>query len=340
MLSRSGICRQIQVLAGMAFASIAVSIFDAGCLASPAETAQPVTLEIGSSHSAELKADQRLEFRVMLEAGRAYLFEIDQGGLDVMAELRAETGVTRRFDFPTARNDIELFVVEPDTAGGFELSLHVNEFTGAVAHPVITVRQVDPVDVLLPAYRLLTDAAASNGNGQWRDALESLEQAAPILEGASAMALLARCRLGAATLLAWQDFDYGPARTWARQAEESYLAAGDERRAAAAVELQGLVMVEQAYEIEKTPSLGLAPEARDQFESALSLLHRTLETRSRLELPFETALSKNMIGYARHMMGEYDTAVEWYEQAADEFHDLGEWQIEAGMPLNNTTVPT
>ena len=165
MLSRSGIRRQIQVLAVMAFASIAVSIFDAGCLASPAGAAQPATLEIGSSHSAELKADQRLEFRVMLEAGRAYLFEIDQGGLDVMAELRAETGVTERFDFPTARNDIELFMVEPDTAGGFELSLHVNEFTGAVAHPVITVRQVDPVDVLLPAYRLLTDAAASNGNG-------------------------------------------------------------------------------------------------------------------------------------------------------------------------------
>ena len=287
--------------------------------------------------SLELAAGQSLTFSLPDDTGAGYLVEIDQGGFDLVVELTDADAVTRSFDYPTDRNESELLLIEPGMAGPPMLRLFTEDFTGAVAHPSITLTRVPADDELLPAYRLLTAAAFDNQANDWQGSLEKLKRAEPLLEQSASPALLARCRLGISTLLSWEAYEFGLAAQSASSAVATYREAGNDRLAAAAMQQQGVSLVDQAVEIEKTPTLGLAPEAQAQFNEALALLHKSLETRRSLPFRYETALNLNMIGYAHHMMGEYEVALEWYWQAAKEFEDLNEWQAGANT-LSNIAV--
>ena len=296
-------------------------------------------LEPGQSITSELRADQSLEFQLALEAGTAYLVEIDQGGFDLVIDLTDADGATRGFNYPTLRIESELLLIEPEQTGMFTLRVFTEDFTGAVARPIVSLKRLAPDDALLPAYRLLTTAAFEYHESDWQASLDALNRAEPMLDDSATPALLARCRLGISRMLSWEAYEFERAGQWARSAETAYREAGNDRLAAAAVQQQGVSLVDLAVEIEKTPSLGLAPEALAQMNEALRLLHASLEARQRLPFPYDTALNLNMIGYAHHMMGEYEAALESYRQAAREFHDLQEWQSEANT-LSNIGVVT
>jgi len=305
---------------------------------------QPIPIEIGQVHVAEMTAEQSLEFVLDAEPGNLYLFAVEQGGFELVVDVARPGSEAETFDFPnwrddpTHRDESELLLVEPGDGGALGFTLYTRDRNGAIARPRIAVTPVDPSNELVPAYRLLTEAAALYARSDWKGALGRLEQAEPLLAGNDfAAALLGRCRMGIATLYYWEALDFQNGLKWFALAEQAFRAADEPLQAALARQFQGTIRVDMAYEVEKTPTAGLAPEAEKLFDEALGMFAEVLAIQQAAAAEYEAATTINLTGFAYHMRGDYDKAFEHYSEAAERYHELMAWDAEV-WPVNNMGV--
>ena len=301
----------------------------------------PVTLEVGETHSREMVADQSFEYRIGLSASDIYRVEIDQGGFDLQVEVESPNGGLTRFDSPLFRDDTELLLIEPGQTGEYTLRLKNREFSGAVALPSIAVVALDEETLSrgpgLDVLRLISTASAANaekGQGGWAAALENLKRCADLLQHSGHSRTLARCLYGMATIEYRWTPDYRAAREHAAHAAANYREAGMHHIAANANQLQAGILIELALAVEKTPSMGLAPEARDLFEQANVLFERSWETQRSLGYPVDAARNTNYIGLIHYYRGDYARASPYYQEAAAVFREFKEWRDEF-IPLSN-----
>ena len=311
-------------------------------LASPTET--PATpLETGQQQVAEMTAGKPLEFTLEAEAGNLYLLTIDEAGFELLVDVTYPGGRAERFDFPTYRDDpthrdeSERLLLEPRNSGPLYFSISTEDKNGHTGRPRLSVARLDPSDPLATPLRLLTRAAAVYAEGDWEAALALLEQAEPLLKRAGDPALLGRSRMAMAILHYWEAYDYQNGLKWFALAEQSFLQADAQLQASLARQFQGTIRVDMAFEVEKTPTEGLAPEAQMLFDEALEILADVLAIQDTSAAGYETAGTINLTGFAYHMMGDYDKAFEHYSEAADRYHELMAWDAEV-WPVNNMGV--
>jgi CHAT domain-containing protein len=339
-MSMSGESRPFSSGAALAFFLLSTLVFH-----TPSNAAtDPIPLEVGQTVSIEMYADQSPEFSAHLETGKAYLFRVEEGGFEIKVEVREPTGKSQTFDFPTYRDypthrdERELLLIEADESGQYIFTVSTEDYTGAIGHPHITVSPIDPGNSLIQAYRLMNEAASLYARSDWKAALDKLLEVEPLLAERSAAALLGRCLMGIAILYYWEGSDYYvKGLAYFERTEMAYRESGEELLATSALQLQASIRVDMAYEIEKTPSLGLAPEAVALFDEAIALFKRVLAVQRDHRKRFEAAATLNLIGYAYWMMGDYDHAIEYYTFAAAEYRELEEWDA-LPWPLNNVAV--
>lgn len=340
MLSWSGKRRAANAAKTIPLILLPLFVFDA---LSASQEGLPRALAVGHSTLVEMTADRSLEFQVGLEAGNAYLFQADRGGFELKVESTGPDGITHIFDFPTTRDypthrdEKEIILLEPAAAGQYSFRIFTEDNTGAVSHPRISISRVHPDDEPVPAYRLMTEAASLFGRSQWQEARDRMLQAAALLDERSGAALRARCLMGTAILYYWEESDYSTALSHFEEAEQAYRASGDELLAMTALQFQATIRVDMAHEIERTPSAGLSPESQALFDEALSMFGRVLEIQRNEGRRYEAAGTLNLKGYTYWIMGEFDQAIRFYSQAADEYRELKEWDA-LSWPLNNIAV--
>lgn len=298
---------------------------------------QAVPLTAGSPMQARMQAGEELVYSFIAEPGKQHLLEIDQGGFDLKVEVTTPGIGSQLFDFPSYRDESEFLLLEFTHAGAAEIRVFTRDFTGALAHPTLTLTDYTAAEKPLSAWRLLNQASNAHAEHKMDLAVEKLSAACDLLENLAMARQLARCLFGLATLKAWEEYAYTEAREMAATAQSLYGDLGMHLMEANAQQLRGVILVEIATIIEKTPSKGLAPEAQTIFNQALIFLRDSEQSHRQRGDRFERAQSLNLIGYTYYNMGDYAEAPRYYRMAAEIYRDLDEWQSEM-MPVSNIAV--
>jgi tetratricopeptide (TPR) repeat protein len=302
---------------------------------------QAITFQHGIPHQESLGTGQPLAFAFEALAGTSYLVEVDQGGLDLVLTIQSPAGVSQSFNSPLLRDESELAIFDAAEKGRYTLVLESHEYSGAIAHPVIKISELPPQSGKerdqLAGLHLLSEASAADHQSSVEGrklALQSYDQAASLFRKTGDDHNLARCLYSAATIEYWHQSQWGLSASLAEEAAELYRRNGDERLAANAVHLQAAALVEKALEVEKSDSNDIAPEALALFDQALELLRQAEEALQRLQFPYDAARVTNNFGYTYLMMEEFDTAVPYFDRAAEQFRAMKEWQDELN-PVSN-----
>lgn len=280
------------------------------------------TLEFGQ------RADETRSFRTRLEAGQAYLLEVDQSDLDVIVEIIAPDGTRRSFDAPLLRYGPERLLMESSASGTFTVSLSSREYKGGSARVALQLRELasnraaDPLRFeALAAETSAAEYAHAGGAENLKLALDAYRSAATAWSDLGAASAEGRARLAAAWLLYWHFSDWQGAAREAQMAADLYEAQGDRRRLAAAIHVQGAALIESA-----------------EFDQALALLGTASEARHALGDTYEYARTVNDIGLAYATMGAWTEARNHFREAAELLRASEEWAEELKATANVAVV--
>src|SRR5690349_3164365 len=129
---------------------------------------------LGSPRAAEIGPGGIHTYTAELTAGRAWLVEVDQQGVDVTVEI-AGTAV----DNPVDRQGKESLLVEPETSGVYEIAVRAREAgapSGRYEIRLVEVsgdRRIEALRAVTQAGRLYLDGSKQEAVGAWREALAS-----------------------------------------------------------------------------------------------------------------------------------------------------------------------
>jgi CHAT domain-containing protein len=283
-----------------------------------APVAEVVDLEIGTVLEVEQRADETRVFRIELEAGRAYLLEVGQRELDVIVEVTAPDGSSRRFDAPLLRFEPERLLIEPHLSGIHAVSLSSNEYKGRTPRVTLQVSQFAPQSEVeqqsREALAAETQAAEANflgGIENWRASLEGYRTASNTWRGLGILRPEARARLAQARLLHSRNGDWHGAARAAEEAAKLYASVNELGLYASALHLGGAALIEAA-----------------EFDQAQAQLKAAIQIREDLDDAYQRAKVINQIGLLHYTRSEWALARRRFEEAAREFHHLEEWTEE------------
>jgi CHAT domain-containing protein/tetratricopeptide (TPR) repeat protein len=306
----------------------------------------PVDLKPGEMLRAGQRADEVRSYRARLEAGRAYLLEVEQDALDLVVELTTPEGASSSFDAPVLRLETERVLIEPRSSGHYVFSLGSQEYKGGIAAYALRLSELPAGEAADPRRRAAlaaeTRGAQANragGMANWHVALEAYQQAAEAWQALADGRVEARARLASAWLLYMQVADNDGAAREAQAAAELYSAIGDRSRHASALQVLAAAEVEMAGEI-KSPATGAAPapEVEALFERALARLAEAARIKGELGEDYERARIVNDIGVAHHLRGNWQAARRHYREAAAVHHAAEEWAEELKATANLAAV--
>ncbi|NNK51874.1 MAG: CHAT domain-containing protein [Xanthomonadales bacterium] len=277
-------------------------------------------------------------------ASESYLIEIEQGGLDLVVTVEDPSGETVSFNSPLLRDESELLVVDSSIAGVYSLSMLSPEYTGAIASVTIQLSKLTgsatKARERLAGLRQVSEASRLNQQQNlagWTAALQAYKQANEHFLASGDGRNLARSLFSMATIEYWQMSQWDRSASLAARAAELYRKNGNAHLAANAIQLQAAALVEKALEVEKSESIGLAPEARLIFDQALGLFRQALETQESQGFHYDAARITNNIGYTWQQMGDLDSAAPFFHRAAAYYRETEQWQDELA-PLSNLAV--
>ena len=195
---------------------------------------QAIALPHDIPYQASLGTGQPLAFAFEASAGTSYLVEVDQGGLDLVLAIQSPAGVSRYFNSPLLRDESELAIFDAAEKGRYTLVLESHEYSGAIAHPIITISELPPQSGKerdqLAGLHLLSEASAADHQSSVKGrmlALQSYDQAASLFRKTGDDHNLARCLYSAATIEYWHQSQWGLFASLAAEAAELYRRNGD-----------------------------------------------------------------------------------------------------------------
>jgi CHAT domain-containing protein/tetratricopeptide (TPR) repeat protein len=303
------------------------------------------TLSVVNGQSGQMHATGTPQFSATLNAGHAYLLEVEQGGLDLIVTIVRPDGSSADFNAPLLRASSEFVLLEPRATGKYVIQLHSEEYTGAAAVFAIELTSLDgPSDVDIArrdSLRAMTRAAraySSGGDIGWQESLTGYQEALKLAEHAGDRNLQARAHLSIANLLYWQLTDWSRSIDAAKNAASLYAALADEPMYASAIHLQALGLIEMVNELPKPDdSARPSPEIRALLEGALELFREARMIETRLGNRYELARVINDIGIGHYYVGDWDEAKQYFEQAAAAFRSQQEWGEEF-KPMSNIGI--
>jgi CHAT domain-containing protein len=328
----------VAVLAGIG-SSVPAFLTPASAFAQSAQRA-PIPLAVDQHASATQRAGELVTYTFDARAGRTYLIEVDQQGLDFKVTIDGG-GVSRSYNSPLRRDEPELVVVAPAQDEPYRVTIASDEPTDASGTHEIRLELFDDGRTrdtrAIAALQLMSDAATAS------PAVERAEEARRLyLAAATFWQQLGQTRRQAQALYSAGMLEYWHLENWdaaienADKAAELYLALHDTRLYADTLLLRGYSEIETAG--------GLTSAARAAaFERALATLGLVLRLDEDLGYDFGKAHVLNFIGVTHYNRGDpalndFDVARDYYNRSADLFSSLGEWREESNALQNIVVV--
>ena len=299
-----------------------------GAIAASAES-----LVFGRAITATQSADERFKYLFEAEAGKTYLIEVDQQGLDFIVSVDDPAGNRHSFNSPLLRDEREFVLIENAAAGTYVIDISCDEYTGAAGRNSVVVNSFleDPQHV--EAYRLMTEGAAANfraGQEGWSDAISAYLDAATLWRSLGESNAQAQALFSAAMIEYWQMYDWDRTAELTASAKMIYSRLNESALSANVIHLQAAALIEQANEAEISDVPAVFARAMTLFESARQI-HQSLGN------VYDFAQVTNNVGLTHYYMADFDSAREYWQQAAAVFRNIHEWSAELN-PLTNQAV--
>ena len=295
----------------------------------PSLVAAPVALSEGRAATADQRSGEKVVYTFDAAAGRTYLIEIEQHGLDFTLSIEAPDGDSHDFNSPLLRDEPEFALIERAIAGRYRLTVSADEPTNAVGRHVVSVSPLDTAadPRSRDAWHLMSDGARANQESRGRDALASYERAATLWHELGDLRREAQAVYSAAMIRYWSaDFyDWDGAAKQAAAAAALYDRLGARGLYADARLTSGYSLMEVAQ--------GAGADARRAFDDALAALRESYAVHDAIGDAYGLAHVENFTGLAYYNRGQTETqdfrqAEIHYRHAIELFAKLGEWREE------------
>lgn len=331
------------------FLSAGVLLGSALSAAGPLVPGIPVRGEIAAGASHTYQAD--------LAAGRAWLVEVDQQGVDVTVEAAGPDGVRTSVDNPVDRQGTEPLLVEPVVAGSWAIVVRAREPGAPPGRYEIRLTEISKES--LPAWRAMTRAgrlylegSQREAIGAWREALgafRTLDERREEARALYAMTVLSRLvneprealEIGKEALPLWQSLGdlLWEAATWNEVGLDLWtLGETAEARAsferARALQRQTGDLYGQAASLS---NLCLMDLAQGELRSGLACYEAALPLLEAVRAEALTGAALTNVGRVQDLLGEPDQALERYRQALARMRATGNREGEA-RTLSNLGV--
>jgi CHAT domain-containing protein len=334
----TGSIRNLNLLAWLAFCIAPLIVY--GQTSDP----DPIRLSDGDAVVARLRPGERANYFFEAENDGTYLIEVDQRGLDFIVTLESPDTSEQSYNSPLSRDEREFVLAERVSAGRYQISIHSDEYTGAIGEYTIEVTRLSassPRDEqAIAAWALITHAARANfeaTENSWTRAVAAYEAAAAIWRQVGRAKEEAYAVFSLATIEYWQLTDWKRSASLAGTAAERYREAGEHLLSASAMHLRAAALIEEANEIEHSSSQALPGAAGDLFAEALELFEKARSANEAAGEVYDVGLIINNIGLTRYYMGDLQRARESWREATRIFRSLEEWTAELN-PLGNQAV--
>lgn len=309
-------------------------------IAAIGQSAPSRSLVVGETASATQRAGDAITYTFDAQAGKIYVIEVDQHGLDFTVTI-ANAAASRSYNSPLKRDEPEFVVIEAAQTEPYRITITADEPTDASGAHEIHLTAVDetaaPDRRVVEALRLMSDAAAASLIGEPARA----EQArTSYLAAAVFWAELGQPRRQAQALYSAGKIEYLQLENWNAALENADKAAAlyrglDEKLYANTLLLRGYAQIETAREFE-------AATKESVFQRALTTFDEALRIHDALGNDFDKAHVLNFIGITHYYradraLDDYVVARSYYNQSAELFARLGEWREELNC-LQNIVV--
>lgn len=309
-------------------------------------TADINDLVVGQARPGQMRADEVHAYRVTLDAGQAYLLELEQAGLDFIVSLQAPHGVQVSYNSPFLRLESERILVEPTQAGEHLIRLRSNEYTGGLGHYILTISRLaggsQQTELRRDALHSETQAAKSyfvGGNAAWAEVVSAYRKAAECWHELDDRPAAARASLALAHVLHHELTDWQGSIQEADRAADLYRASGNDSLFASALHLKAASVIEEATQLGKNPaSSSAASDSESLFAEALRISLEAMNIKARRDEHYERARIINHIGISKYYQGDLDAARLHFVHAAAVFRDAREWSEELNSTLNLSVV--
>lgn len=308
---------------------------------------------LGSPRAAEIGPGGVHTYTADLTAGRAWLVEVDQQGVDVTVEVSG-TAV----DNPMDRQGKESLLVEPETSGPCEIVVRAREAGAPPGRYEIRLvevsgdRRIEALRAVTKAGRLYLDGSKREAIGAWREALAAFRALGEPREEARALyALTVLSRLvnepreavalGREALPVWRSLAerFWEAATWNEVGLDLWIL-GETAEARASFE-KALALqrqIEDRYgQAVSLSNLCVMDLTRGELRGALACYEQALPLLAAVQAGALEGSALTNLGSAYDLLGEPDRALESYGRALAQMRATGNRAGEA-RTLSNLGV--
>jgi CHAT domain-containing protein len=314
-------------------------------------------LSAGMSLGGDLSAGASHVYQADLTAGRAWLVEVDQQGVDVTVEAAGPDGVRISVDNPVDRQGMESLLVEPEVSGAYEIAVRAREAGAPPGRYEVRLTEISKEG--LPAWRAVTRAgrlylegSKREAVGAWREALGAFRTLGERREEARAlyaMTVLSRLvneprealELGKEALPLWQSLGdlLWEAATWNEVGLDLWTL-GETAEARASFEKARALQQQTGDRYGQAVSLSnlcLMDLAQGKLRSGLACYEEALPLLEAVRAGALEDSALTNVGRVYDLLGEPDQALERYRQALARMRATGNRAGEA-RALSNLGV--
>lgn len=317
-------------------------------------------LSAGMSLGGDLSAGASHVYQADLAAGRAWLVEVDQQGVDVTIEAAGPDGVRISVDNPVDRQGTESLLVEPGTSGLHEIAVRAREAGAPPGRYEIRLAEVsgerlEALRAVTRAGRLYFDGSAEakrqaivawrEALGAWRALSERREEARALYALAVLSRLVNETRealdLGREVLPLWQSLEdpLWEAASWNEVGLDLW-ALGETAEARASFERARALQRQTGDRYGQAVSqsnLCLMDLAQGELRGGLACYEEALPLLEAVRAGALEGSALTNVGRVYDLLGEPDQALERYRQALARMRATGNREGEA-RTLSNLGV--
>jgi tetratricopeptide (TPR) repeat protein len=326
------------VLAGIGSSVLAFLYTPVTALAQTAR--EPIPLSVDQRARATQRAGELVTYAFDAHAGKTYVIEVDQHGLDFIVTVDGG-GSSRVYNSPLRRDESEIVVIAAAKDEPYRVTISSDETTDARGtHEIRLELFDDPTSSdtrLITARQVMSDAAAASPDIKRAEEARSLYlAAATFFEQLGQTRRQAQALYSAGMLEYWQLENWGSATEYADKAGQLYHGLGEKQLYAGTLLLRGYSEIETAN--------GLTSTARAAaFERALATLDQALRLDNELGYDFGTAHVLNFIGITHYnradpALNDFAVGRDYYNRSAELFSRLGEWREELNALQNIVAI--
>jgi len=315
-------------------------------VAAPDSLSRPTQhIEIGSTTSASHSADEQTHYELRASAGRRYLIEVEQFGVDLILSIVVPGGQTREFNSPLHRKESDIVLLDLIEAGTIEITLRSDEFIDTPVGHSITITDVteqqesrnQKAQLAWHAFTLGAELNQRANEASWGVAIEKYRKAANLWREINETRLEARARHSIAMIQYWGLWNYDAVVEESLAAETLYRSAGMRALAVDAARLRATALMEIGLKNKEPGHATSLAAAHDVIIEAILILEESRKFHEAEGNLYDVGQIINNIGLAYFYLGDWSAAERYWQESMLIFSALGERSAEL-LSLNNLAI--